>query len=91
MGWTEFEKRLMEINGNWFLNHDDHRNWEYIAKLLHEELPHYSKADIDTVIEHAKISLLPPISKVRIVRWLQSNLPQQEKGPEPPPLLDERQ
>lgn len=85
MGWTEFERKLLEMNGNWFLNHEDPKHWEVLARLMKEEFPAYQNEEIAKAIEHAKMALLPPISKMRIIRWLQSNLPPQEsETPEPP-------
>lgn len=81
MGWTEFERKLMEINGNWFLNHEDPKYWEVLERIMKEELPQYKHEDIKKALDQAKIALLPPISKVRITRWLQSNLPEDPNDP----------
>ncbi|MBP8975191.1 MAG: hypothetical protein KBG83_00600 [Bacteroidetes bacterium] len=85
MGWTEFERKLMEINGNWFLNHEDPHHWEILSKIMKEELPEYKPEELNKALEQIKVALLPPISKVRIVHWLQSNLPPKPDAPEPPP------
>ena len=75
MGWKELERKLIQDGNNWFLDHENPKHWDVLCKLLKDELPEYKQAEVEKMIEHARSALLPPISKTRIVRWLQHNLP----------------
>jgi hypothetical protein len=80
MGWTELERKLIQTDNNWFVDQDDPKYWDELFKVLAEELPGYQRSEIMKIIDQAKSALLPPISKTRMVRWLQHNMPQESSG-----------